>query len=155
MSRGPPGQGPGLPVCPLLPGQVAAPVHASVAPGPRHDRAGVTRDSHAVPRGLQHIGLSHPCHVSQKQSHRSVIIVSCHYYNRENCDVSNQKIKCVSPLARSAGWLLYCECCSCKMKCFLSQPPPEIWNWVIVMLKGGGRRRLRHRLPLPTSDNED
>ena len=96
VSRRPPGQGPRLPVSPLLPGQVQAPVHAAVAPGPRHGPGGRGQGS----RG-QYIGLSHPCHVSQTESaglahvfsecHRVVII------KIENCDVSNQKIKCLTP----------------------------------------------------------
>ena len=96
MSRRPPGQGPGLPVSALLPGQVEAPVHAAVAPGPRHGPGGRGQGSRD-----QHLGLSHPCHESQTESaglahvysecHRVVII------KIENCDVSNQKIKCLTP----------------------------------------------------------
>ena len=84
---GPPGQGPRLQVRALQPGQVSAPVHAAVAPGPRPPaprRAREPRVSHVPPRART-VSLPHV----YSECHRVVIII-------ENCDVSNQKIQCLA-----------------------------------------------------------
>ena len=78
MSRRPPGQGPRLPVSALLPGQVQAPVHAAVAPGPRHGPGGRGHGSRD-----QHIGLSHQSRVTNRVSRpRSRVfgVSSCRHY---------------------------------------------------------------------------